>query len=176
MWSSSLLLGLSKFELTSACIKKVIWKIMDGYSKLWYIFSIDKFVNFFSIDTNLFFFETKDWMSRKFEAVAWIGRVSIFDLWADCIGTTHNLNFPQASITWYTICLSGAYLIFCLLSCRRIREYENRNDPSKPTGLSGLSPYLHYGQISAQRCALEARKFRKVHTKVSYCTPSSTYV
>lgn len=47
----------------------------------------------------------------------------------------------------------------------RIRNYVNRNDPSKPTGLSGLSPYLHYGHISAQRCALEARKVRKVHTK-----------
>ncbi|CAK9222586.1 unnamed protein product [Sphagnum troendelagicum] len=47
----------------------------------------------------------------------------------------------------------------------RIKNYENRNDPSKPTGLSGLSPYLHYGHISAQRCALEARKVRKMHPK-----------
>lgn len=48
----------------------------------------------------------------------------------------------------------------------RIRNYaDDRNDPSKPSGLSGLSPYLHYGQISAQRCALEGRKLRRSHTK-----------
>ena len=49
----------------------------------------------------------------------------------------------------------------------RIKNYaDDRNDPSKPSGLSGLSPYLHYGHISAQRCALEARKLRSSHTKV----------
>lgn len=49
----------------------------------------------------------------------------------------------------------------------RIRNYaDDRNDPTKPSGLSGLSPYLHYGQISAQRCALEGRKLRRSHTKV----------
>ncbi|KAH7425094.1 hypothetical protein KP509_11G039600 [Ceratopteris richardii] len=43
----------------------------------------------------------------------------------------------------------------------RICNYaDDRNDPSKPGGLSGLSPYLHYGQISAQLCALEAHKLR----------------
>jgi deoxyribodipyrimidine photolyase len=26
----------------------------------------------------------------------------------------------------------------------------DRNDPTIPTGVSGLSPYLHYGQVSAQ--------------------------
>jgi len=34
---------------------------------------------------------------------------------------------------------------------------EKRNDPTK-NGQSGLSPYLHFGQISAQRVALEAEK------------------
>lgn len=48
----------------------------------------------------------------------------------------------------------------------RIRNYaDDRNDPSKPSGLSGLSPYLHYGQIAAQRCALEGNKVRKSHSK-----------
>ncbi|KAJ9555301.1 hypothetical protein OSB04_009915 [Centaurea solstitialis] len=46
----------------------------------------------------------------------------------------------------------------------RLKNYSiDRNNPSKPEGLSGLSPYLHFGQISAQRCALEARKVRKVN-------------
>eukprot|EP01018_Ginkgo_biloba_P018260 Gb_21242 [translate_table: standard] len=50
----------------------------------------------------------------------------------------------------------------------KLKNYaDDRNDPSKPTGLSGLSPYLHYGQISSQRCALEARAFRKIHPKVT---------
>ncbi|KAI5059373.1 hypothetical protein GOP47_0025692 [Adiantum capillus-veneris] len=48
----------------------------------------------------------------------------------------------------------------------RIRNYaDDRNDPAKTAALSGLSPYLHYGQISAQRCALEGRKVRRTHTK-----------
>ncbi|KAG2319978.1 hypothetical protein Bca52824_013191 [Brassica carinata] len=39
----------------------------------------------------------------------------------------------------------------------------DRNNPVKPKALSGLSPYLHFGQISAQRCALEARKVRNTY-------------
>ncbi|XP_057449869.1 deoxyribodipyrimidine photo-lyase [Lotus japonicus] len=43
---------------------------------------------------------------------------------------------------------------------KRLKSYLDRNNPCKTTALSGLSPYLHFGQISAQRCALEARKLR----------------
>jgi deoxyribodipyrimidine photo-lyase len=40
----------------------------------------------------------------------------------------------------------------------KLEEYnEGRNDPNKDV-LSGLSPYLHFGQISAQRIALELLK------------------
>ncbi|KAK6137672.1 hypothetical protein DH2020_028598 [Rehmannia glutinosa] len=46
----------------------------------------------------------------------------------------------------------------------RLKNYStDRNNPLKPKGLSGLSPYLHFGQISAQRCALEAQKVRKLN-------------
>ncbi|KAK8916754.1 Deoxyribodipyrimidine photo-lyase [Platanthera zijinensis] len=46
----------------------------------------------------------------------------------------------------------------------RLANYNSdRNDPTKSKALSCLSPYLHFGQISAQRCALEARKLRKSH-------------
>ena len=48
---------------------------------------------------------------------------------------------------------------------RRLRLYENRNDPAKPQALSGLSPYLHFGHVSAARCALEAKKFSKSASK-----------
>ncbi|KAK1285791.1 Deoxyribodipyrimidine photo-lyase [Acorus calamus] len=45
---------------------------------------------------------------------------------------------------------------------KRLKNYYNeRNDPLKTKSLSGLSPYLHFGQISTQRCVLEARAFRK---------------
>ncbi|KAK3041036.1 hypothetical protein RJ639_026833 [Escallonia herrerae] len=45
----------------------------------------------------------------------------------------------------------------------RLKNYSSdRNNPLKPKGLSGLSPYLHFGQIAAQRCALEARRVRKL--------------
>eukprot|EP00252_Welwitschia_mirabilis_P013724 TRINITY_DN3022_c0_g1_i2.p1 TRINITY_DN3022_c0_g1~~TRINITY_DN3022_c0_g1_i2.p1 ORF type:complete len:511 (-),score=102.48 TRINITY_DN3022_c0_g1_i2:353-1885(-) len=49
---------------------------------------------------------------------------------------------------------------------RRLQTYvDDRNDPSKPQGVSGLSPYLHFGHISAQRCAFEALMFRKLYPK-----------
>ncbi|KAI5655627.1 hypothetical protein M9H77_32814 [Catharanthus roseus] len=46
----------------------------------------------------------------------------------------------------------------------RLKNYStDRNNPLKPKALSCLSPYLHFGQISAQRCALEARNVRKLY-------------
>lgn len=51
---------------------------------------------------------------------------------------------------------------------KRFKNYAtDRNNPLKPKGLSGLSPYLHFGQISAQRCAIEARNARKLSPQVS---------
>ncbi|KAH9777475.1 Deoxyribodipyrimidine photo-lyase [Citrus sinensis] len=52
---------------------------------------------------------------------------------------------------------------------KRLKNYPtDRNNPLKPRALSGLSPYLHFGQISAQRCALEARKARKLCPELLY--------
>lgn len=46
----------------------------------------------------------------------------------------------------------------------RLKNYStDRNNPLKPKALSGLSPYLHFGQISTQRCALEAKKVQKLY-------------
>lgn len=46
---------------------------------------------------------------------------------------------------------------------KRLKAYgTERNNPLKPRALSGLSPYLHFGQVSAQRCAFEARIVRTV--------------
>ncbi|KAL6890542.1 hypothetical protein ACP4OV_008797 [Aristida adscensionis] len=49
---------------------------------------------------------------------------------------------------------------------KRIKCYDtDRNDPTKPRALSCLSPYLHFGHISAQRCALEAKRRRHLSPK-----------
>eukprot|EP00850_Spirogloea_muscicola_P013166 SM000088S23707 [mRNA] locus=s88:196256:200401:+ [translate_table: standard] len=48
----------------------------------------------------------------------------------------------------------------------RLAKYDqDRNDPGKPLGTSGLSAWLHYGHIAAQRCALEAKAVRKQFPK-----------
>lgn len=49
---------------------------------------------------------------------------------------------------------------------KKLEEYNNkRNDPSED-GLSNLSPYLHFGQISAQRVALEILKLPKKNENI----------
>ena len=45
------------------------------------------------------------------------------------------------------------------LSPARLALYDTkRNDPAVPDALSNLSPWLHFGQLSPQRAALEAAK------------------
>jgi len=47
----------------------------------------------------------------------------------------------------------------------RLRVFaDQRNDPNVK-GLSNLSPWLHFGQIAAQRCILEVKEFKAKHTK-----------
>lgn len=47
---------------------------------------------------------------------------------------------------------------FCL---KRLKKYATkRNDPNEKA-LSNLSPWLHFGQISAQRCVLEVKLYKK---------------
>lgn len=48
---------------------------------------------------------------------------------------------------------------------KRLLMYEQRNDPNKPAALSGLSPYLHFGQLASQRAVLEAQKLRGKNPK-----------
>jgi hypothetical protein len=50
-----------------------------------------------------------------------------------------------------------------LTKARLSRYAEKRNDPTIPNALSGLSPYLHFGHLSAQRAAIEAAKNKAVH-------------
>ncbi|CAE7559424.1 PHR [Symbiodinium sp. CCMP2456] len=51
--------------------------------------------------------------------------------------------------------------------CKRLSRYDaHRNDPND-NALSGLSPWLHFGQISAQRCALRVRLIGEIKTATS---------
>ncbi len=91
---------------------------------------------------------------------------------------SHELNYPysQPSLNWsqvknsleinFTIqpvqwCLPGSKAALATLSefiQNRLNQYTNsRNNPTFD-GQSNLSPYLHFGQISAQRIALEVEK------------------
>ncbi len=47
-----------------------------------------------------------------------------------------------------------------------------RNDPNNAEAVSHLSPYIHFGVIAPQRCALEAAKLRskyKARTRAAPC-------
>ncbi|KAL4566110.1 hypothetical protein LXL04_030220 [Taraxacum kok-saghyz] len=68
------------------------------------------------------------------------------------INNTNWISAKERSIDWETD--------YCKCSNERSRTW---NNPLKPEGLPGPYPYLHFGQISAQRCALEARKVRKIN-------------
>jgi deoxyribodipyrimidine photo-lyase len=48
---------------------------------------------------------------------------------------------------------------------KRLKLYEKRNDPNTPAALSGLSPWLHFGQLAPQRAALAAKAHAKAHSK-----------
>ncbi|PRW61487.1 CPD photolyase isoform B [Chlorella sorokiniana] len=50
-----------------------------------------------------------------------------------------------------------------LTKTRLSRYDEKRNDPTVPDALSGLSPYLHFGQLAPQRAAIEAAKCKSMH-------------
>jgi deoxyribodipyrimidine photo-lyase len=50
---------------------------------------------------------------------------------------------------------------------QRFKLYEKRNDPTI-NATSNLSPWLHFGQIAAQRCALEAKKIPSTKSRDSF--------
>ena len=58
--------------------------------------------------------------------------------------------------------------------CQNIKGYhELRNKPAEEA-LSNMSPYLHFGQLSAQAMAVEVSKQKKKH-RVCTTTPSRRY-
>ncbi|XP_054825288.1 deoxyribodipyrimidine photo-lyase isoform X2 [Prosopis cineraria] len=95
----------------------------------------------------------------------WIGKNQLID-WDGLIAEVLRIGAEVPQLHW---CEPGEIAAMEVLMgnkngflTKRLKNYsKDRNDPSKPSGLSGLSPHLHFGQISAQRCALEAQKLRK---------------
>ena len=85
--------------------------------------------------------------------------------WEALIVRARNDGSAVPEVTWAVPGEFAAHATLQHFLTRRLKYYEHRNDPAKPQALSGLSPYLHFGQISAQRCALEARRYAKSSSK-----------
>ena len=78
--------------------------------------------------------------------------------WDDIIAEALSRGQAVPEVTWAIPGETAAHAVLDDFVNSRMKLYEKRNDPSKPQALSGLSPWLHFGQISGQRCALEAKK------------------
>lgn len=68
------------------------------------------------------------------------------------------VNFKVKEVDWLIPGEFGAMETLEKFFAKKLKDYnEKRNDPNEDA-LSNLSPYLHFGQISAQRISLEAKK------------------
>ena len=93
-------------------------------------------------------------------------RLSLCLVWRSCIGILvvagpgelqHLFPVSQPLLFWPQALLGEKGF----LSKERLSIYNTkRNNPNHPQALSQLSPFLHYGHLSAQRAALEASKLR----------------
>jgi deoxyribodipyrimidine photo-lyase len=69
-----------------------------------------------------------------------------------------------APVSWCTPGPKAARATLQRFIDERLVKYGQRNDPNAKGAVSDLSPYLHFGNIAAQRCALEAGKVRSKHS------------
>ena len=75
------------------------------------------------------------------------------------------INFDVKEVDWIKPGESAALEMMNSFFDERLRDYgEERNDPNKNV-LSNLSPYLHFGHISAQRIVLESYKHGSHHVE-----------
>lgn len=71
------------------------------------------------------------------------------------------IHFEIPEVDWIKPGEQEAYNTMKVFFAKKLENYyEDRNDPNKDAQ-SNLSPYLHYGQISAQRIALDMQKYEK---------------
>ena len=68
------------------------------------------------------------------------------------------VNTSMTGIDWIEPGQKAARKMLRHFVARTLGPYEERRNDPNLDGQSGLSPYLHFGQISAQRVALEVRK------------------
>ena len=88
----------------------------------------------------------------KKHSVPWRGAVTQPD-WAGSMQTLRTAHIPE--INWIEPGENAAYRLLKVFLKKKLMSYAlQRNDPTAK-GQSNLSPYLHFGQISAQRIALE---------------------
>lgn len=77
----------------------------------------------------------------------------------DKVEKSLKINFDVKEVDWINSGETEAKKIFIHFLKNKFEEYHKlRNDPTKDYQ-SNLSPYLHFGQISAQRVALETERF-----------------
>jgi deoxyribodipyrimidine photo-lyase len=73
------------------------------------------------------------------------------------------VNMDVAEVKWLEPGETGAHKMLRDFLEHRLDRYLQRNDPNVPV-LSNLSPYLHFGQISAQRVAWDVLRSNKAAT------------
>lgn len=78
--------------------------------------------------------------------------------WADALDSLGGLDRSVPSVTWATPGATAAAVQLEDFCTTRLKIFDDdRNQPSV-NALSGLSPWLHFGQIGAQRAVLEVKK------------------
>lgn len=81
--------------------------------------------------------------------------------WQEITGSL-KINFDIPEVVWLIPGESAAQKTLEKFIKNKLRDYdENRNDPNE-NATSNLSPYLHFGQISAQRIALMIQQFTEL--------------
>ena len=79
-----------------------------------------------------------------------------------------NINFEVKPVDWVTPGYNSGMKILNNFIKEKLPNYnEKRNDPNEEAQ-SNLSPYIHFGQISAQRIALEVKKHKPNNDTESY--------
>ena len=81
--------------------------------------------------------------------------------WDGVLGQALERGKDVPEVTWAVPGEKAAMAVLDNFLTKRMNLYGLRNDPAKPQALSGLSPYLHFGQISGQRCAMKALEAKK---------------
>jgi deoxyribodipyrimidine photo-lyase len=123
---------------------------------------------------------------RQTETRSDVGVGSNLEIWSEMTDYIRDVDLTVPEVTWLESGeqaamaslneFLGVHLDGYSASNRQKSRLDNyaelRNDPSISNGCSGLSPYLHFGQLSSQRICLEVCLFLSFFDS-SYYIPSS---